>query len=185
MIRYLRQVRSLMSRFIRCDLIRISREHNSQADALAKLASTSDMKLPRTITVLRLPSSNLSEDHQIGVLIPEPVGESWMTPIMNYLRDGTLPEDKGTAQRVRRQAPRKTPKGAQKSPPPWEHRKTPKGAQKSPPPWEHRKTPKGAQKSPPPWEHRKTPKGAQRFPPPREYLKLRKERNFPLNITDT
>ncbi|KAK0587780.1 hypothetical protein LWI29_028870 [Acer saccharum] len=96
-----------MSRFIRCDLIRISREHNSQADALAKLASTSDMKLPRTITVFRLPSSNLLEDHQIGVLIPEPVGESWMTPIMNYLRDGTLPEDKGTAQRVRRQAPRK------------------------------------------------------------------------------
>ncbi|KAK0570580.1 hypothetical protein LWI29_003459 [Acer saccharum] len=134
-----------MSRFIRCDLIRISREHNSQADALAKLASTSDMKLSRTITVFRLPSSNLSEDHQIGVLIPDP--KVFHSCILN--------------------------------------RKTPKGAQKSPPPWEHRKTPKGAQKSPPPWEHRKTPKGAQKFPPPREYRKLRKERNFPLNVTDT
>ncbi|KAK0579223.1 hypothetical protein LWI29_022984 [Acer saccharum] len=140
MIRYLRQVRSLMSRFIR-----ISREHNSQADALAKLASTSDMKLPRTITVFRLPISNLSEDHQIGVLIPEP--KEFHSCILN--------------------------------------RKTPKGAQKSPPPWEHRKTPKGAQKSPPPWEHRKTPKGAQRSPPPREYRKFRKERNFPFNVTDT
>ncbi|KAK1568807.1 hypothetical protein Q3G72_029018 [Acer saccharum] len=75
------------------------RDHNSQADALAKLASTSDMKLPRTITVFRLPTPNLSEDREIDVLIPDPVGESWMTPIMNYLRDGTLPEDKGTAQR--------------------------------------------------------------------------------------
>ncbi|KAK0604686.1 hypothetical protein LWI29_018212 [Acer saccharum] len=100
MIRYLKQVRTLMSRFIRCELIRISRDHNSQTDALAKLASTSDMKLPRTITVFRLPTPNLSEDQEIGVLIPDPVGESWMTPIMDYLHDGTLPEDKRTAKRT-------------------------------------------------------------------------------------
>ncbi|KAK0573118.1 hypothetical protein LWI29_003258 [Acer saccharum] len=95
-----------MSKFIRCELIRISRNHNSQADALAKLASTSDMKLPRTITVFRLSTPSLPEDHPINVLIPDPVGESWMTPIMDYLRHGTLPEDKITAQRIRRQAPR-------------------------------------------------------------------------------
>ncbi|KAK0592703.1 hypothetical protein LWI29_023957 [Acer saccharum] len=79
-----------MSRFIRCDLIRISREHNSQADALAKLASTSDMKLPRTITVFRLPSSNLSEDHQIGVLIPDPVGFPWFFRESRSTSDFTL-----------------------------------------------------------------------------------------------
>ncbi|KAK0581052.1 hypothetical protein LWI29_009377 [Acer saccharum] len=95
-----------MSKFVRCELIRISRDHNSQADALAKLASTSDMKLPRTITVFRLSTPSIPEDHPINVLIPDPVGESWMTPIMDYLRHGTLPEDKITAQRIRRQAPR-------------------------------------------------------------------------------
>ncbi|KAK0587832.1 hypothetical protein LWI29_029584 [Acer saccharum] len=97
MIRYLKEVKSLMSKFIRCELIRISRDHNSQADALAKLASTSDMKLPRTITVFRLSTLSLPEDHPINVLIPDPVGESWMTPIMDDLRHGTLPEDKITA----------------------------------------------------------------------------------------
>ncbi|KAK0574861.1 hypothetical protein LWI29_030216 [Acer saccharum] len=106
MIRYLKEVKSLMSKFVRCELIRISRDHNSQADALAKLASTSDMKLPRTITVFRLSTPSIPEDHPINVLIPDPVGESWMTPIMDYLRHGTLPEDKITAQRIRRQAPR-------------------------------------------------------------------------------
>ncbi|KAK0587753.1 hypothetical protein LWI29_028268 [Acer saccharum] len=95
-----------MSKFVRCELIRISRDHNSQADALAKLASTSDMKLPRTITVFRLSTPSIPEDHPINVLIPDPGGESWMTPIMDYLRHGTLPEDKITAQRIRRQAPR-------------------------------------------------------------------------------
>ncbi|KAK0578861.1 hypothetical protein LWI29_017392 [Acer saccharum] len=95
-----------MSKFVRCELIRISRDHNSQADALAKLASTSDMKLPRTITIFRLSTPSIPEDHPINVLIPDPVGESWMTPIMDYLRHGTLPEDKIAAQRIRRQAPR-------------------------------------------------------------------------------
>ncbi|KAK0603387.1 hypothetical protein LWI29_004426 [Acer saccharum] len=95
-----------MSNFVRCELIRISRDHNSQADALAKLASTSDMKLPRTITIFRLSTPSIPEDHPINVLIPDPVGESWMTPIMDYLRHGTLPEDKIAAQRIRRQAPR-------------------------------------------------------------------------------
>ncbi|KAK0601198.1 hypothetical protein LWI29_022096 [Acer saccharum] len=106
MIKYLKEVKSLMSKFIQCELIRISRDHNSQADALAKLASTSDMKLPRTITIFRLSTPSLPEDHPINVLIPDPVGESWMTPIMNYLRHGTLLEDKITAQRIRRQTPR-------------------------------------------------------------------------------
>ncbi|KAK0570504.1 hypothetical protein LWI29_002241 [Acer saccharum] len=62
-----------MSKFIRCELIRISSDHNSQAEALAKLASTSDMKLPRTITIFHLPISSLSEDQEIGVLIPDPI----------------------------------------------------------------------------------------------------------------
>ncbi|KAK0572848.1 hypothetical protein LWI29_038119 [Acer saccharum] len=70
-----------MSKFIRCELIRISSDHNSQAEALAKLASTSDMKLPRTITIFRLPISSLSEDQEIGVLIPDPIEET--TPIVD------------------------------------------------------------------------------------------------------
>ena len=97
MTRYLSQVKTLMAKFIRCVLVRISREDNSQADALAKLASTTDMKLPRTVTVFQLPDPAVAEDQDSGVLIPDPEGESWMTPILNYLRDGVLPPDKGAA----------------------------------------------------------------------------------------
>ena len=106
MRRYLTQVKLLMAKFTLCQLVRIPRDLNSQADALAKLASTTDMRSPRTVTVFRLPESSITDDQDIGVIIPERIENSWMTPILNYLRDGTLPPEKNEAQRIRKQAPR-------------------------------------------------------------------------------
>ncbi|KAK0602961.1 hypothetical protein LWI29_038546 [Acer saccharum] len=97
-----------MDKFVRCSILRISREHNSQADELAKLASSSDMKLPRTVTVFRLLESSITEEPVVHAVIPEygPDTDTWMAPIMKFLQDGTLPEEKSASLRVRRQSPR-------------------------------------------------------------------------------
>ncbi|KAK0573318.1 hypothetical protein LWI29_006353 [Acer saccharum] len=97
-----------MDKFVRCSVLRISREHNSQADALAKLASSSELKLPRTVTIFRLLESSITEESVVHAVIPEygTDGDTWMTPIMKFLQDGALPEEKSASLRVRRQSPR-------------------------------------------------------------------------------
>ncbi|KAK0590638.1 hypothetical protein LWI29_029778 [Acer saccharum] len=97
-----------MDKFVRCSVLRISREHNSQADALAKLASSSELKLSRTVTIFRLLESSITEESVVHAVIPEygTDGDTWMTPIMKFLQDGALPEEKSASLRVRRQSPR-------------------------------------------------------------------------------
>ena len=108
MIQYLGRVKALIARFTRFTLLRIPREQNSQADALAKLASTTDMKLPRTVTVFRLPEASIVAEEEVSVIIPEygPDPETWMTPIINFLQDGVLPDERNASLRIRRQSPR-------------------------------------------------------------------------------
>ncbi|TXG74094.1 hypothetical protein EZV62_002673 [Acer yangbiense] len=74
-----------MAKFIRCTILQISKDHNSQADAFTKLASTTDMKLPRTVTVFRLPEFSVMVEPTANVIIPEygPDPETRMTPIMS------------------------------------------------------------------------------------------------------
>ncbi|TXG48797.1 hypothetical protein EZV62_024672 [Acer yangbiense] len=78
------------------------REHNSQADALAKLASTSDMKLPRIVTVFRLLESSITKEPVAHVVIPEHASDTdtWMAPIVRFLRYGILPDEKNASLRV-------------------------------------------------------------------------------------
>ncbi|TXG63364.1 hypothetical protein EZV62_010358 [Acer yangbiense] len=72
-----------------------------KADALAKLASTSDMKLPRIVTVFRLPESSIAEEPVVYVVIPEysPDTDTWMAPIVRFLQDGVLPDEKNASLR--------------------------------------------------------------------------------------
>jgi ribonuclease HI len=84
MTKYLKLVRNAMKWFDEVMLVQIPREQNTEADALAKLAS-SDEATDQYIEVQHSPS-HLEEE-----LSPINVSNSWMTPIVNYLEDETLP----------------------------------------------------------------------------------------------
>uniref|UniRef100_A0A2N9J3R3 Uncharacterized protein n=1 Tax=Fagus sylvatica TaxID=28930 RepID=A0A2N9J3R3_FAGSY len=93
MTKYLKLVRNAMKWFDQVMLVQVPREQNTEADALAKLAS-SDEATDQYIEVQHSPS-HLEEE-----VSPIDVSNSWMTPIVNYLEDETLPSDTGRGQKV-------------------------------------------------------------------------------------
>uniref|UniRef100_A0A2N9FY66 Uncharacterized protein n=1 Tax=Fagus sylvatica TaxID=28930 RepID=A0A2N9FY66_FAGSY len=94
MTKYLKLVRNAIKWFDEVKLVQIPREQNTEADALAKLAS-SDEATDRYIEVQHSPS-HLEEE-----LSPINVSNSWMTPIINYLEDETLPADPVEARKLK------------------------------------------------------------------------------------
>uniref|UniRef100_A0A2N9EQ75 Integrase catalytic domain-containing protein n=1 Tax=Fagus sylvatica TaxID=28930 RepID=A0A2N9EQ75_FAGSY len=94
MAKYLKLVRNAMEWFDEVMLVQVPREQNTEADALAKLAS-SDEATDQYIEVQHSPS-HLEEE-----LSPINVSNSWMTPIINYLEDETLPSDPVEARKLK------------------------------------------------------------------------------------
>ena len=102
---YLSQVRHLQFGFKSFVLSQVPKSRNAHADSLATLATSSAQDLPRVILVEDLckPSEvgrNVVHVHQIRV------GPSWMDPIVLFLKEDVLPENKSKANKVRRKAPR-------------------------------------------------------------------------------
>ena len=77
-----------------------------QADALARLASTKDAELLKVVPIefLSTPSIKLAEP-QLTVNCVTSI-DTWMTPIIQYLKDGHFPEDKKQARTLRFKAAR-------------------------------------------------------------------------------
>ena len=102
---YLNQVRHLQSGFESFSLQQIPRSSNTHVDFLATLATSSVRSLPRVILVEDLckPTEMKGERVLIHQIM---VGPSWMDPIVLFLKDDILPEEKGEANKVRRKAPR-------------------------------------------------------------------------------
>ena len=105
MAAYLARARGLLSQFERAEVRQIGRESNSHADALASLASAVEAGNKRTIEVETLwePSIDLQQPRQLMCL---DIGPSWMDPIIAYLKDDQLPEDRTEARKVRLKATR-------------------------------------------------------------------------------
>ena len=103
MVAYLAHVKQLISQFERTEVKQIGRESNSHADALANLASAVKAKNKRTVEVetLEKPSIELQPTRQVLCV---DLGPSWMDPIIAYLRDDQLPEDKNEAHKIRLKA---------------------------------------------------------------------------------
>ena len=102
---YLSQVRHLKSRFESFNLLHIPKSGNTHADSLATLATSLAQSLPRVILIedlckLTKVKRKVVHVHQVRV------GPSWMDPIILFLRDDILLEDKSEADKVRRKAPR-------------------------------------------------------------------------------
>ena len=89
----------LVKKFKEVNFVQIPREENVEADSLAKEASATE-STDEFDEVQYIPSIDLLEVQQIADQ------ESWMTPIVSYLKDGKLPEGKDEAKKLRIRAAR-------------------------------------------------------------------------------
>ena len=94
MKKYLKKVVRLVKKFKKTNFIQIPREENVEADILAKEASANEA-VDELDAVQYMPSIDLPEMLQIEG------DENWMTPIVSYLKDGRLPEEKDEARKLR------------------------------------------------------------------------------------
>ncbi|XP_034203886.1 uncharacterized protein LOC117618428 [Prunus dulcis] len=97
MYAYLSTAHQLLRSFQAYEIKQIPRGENSHADALARLASAINDKVGRKVPVeiLAQPSTVTSEACAVRY------EDTWMSPIYLYLTNGTLPEDKAQARKLR------------------------------------------------------------------------------------
>ncbi|XP_075489716.1 uncharacterized protein LOC142528560 [Primulina tabacum] len=100
MLKYLRLIQAQAESFMDWSIEQVPREENSEADALAKMAaSLSEVNTREVLHITRLVLSTAEEASPM----PE---DSWMTPLIAYITNHELHEDKARAQKIKRQAPR-------------------------------------------------------------------------------
>ncbi|KAL0416238.1 UNVERIFIED_CONTAM: hypothetical protein Slati_3455700 [Sesamum latifolium] len=101
MIQYLQQIANLKIKFHHFQIIQIPREENAKADSLSKLASNLEDCRTRHITIHYLPEARTP-------LAVQPItkGEDWRTPIIKWIEEGLLPENRWKAARLKTRATR-------------------------------------------------------------------------------
>ena len=92
--KYLNRVMRLMKRFEEADFVQIPREKNMETDTLVKEASANGA-MDEFNEIEYIPSVDIPEVQQV-----ESRG-NWMTPIISYLKDGRLPEEKDEVRELR------------------------------------------------------------------------------------
>ncbi|GJY85522.1 hypothetical protein Tco_0717698 [Tanacetum coccineum] len=102
MIKYLEKVNSLISGFNQFSISQVPRSKNKKADALSKIASTCFAHLSKQVLVEVLKEKSIQEKEVTTVV--EEDGPTWMTQIIEYLKDGTLPDEKKEARKLRLKA---------------------------------------------------------------------------------
>uniref|UniRef100_A0A2N9FRK2 Uncharacterized protein n=1 Tax=Fagus sylvatica TaxID=28930 RepID=A0A2N9FRK2_FAGSY len=99
---YLTAARSLLAEFESIHVAQIGREHNSHVDILAKLATALESDIQRTICIETLDQPSFqNQEESVYSISSQP---SWMDPILSYLKDNKLPEDKKQANMIKRKA---------------------------------------------------------------------------------
>ena len=83
----------------------ISRNEIYRADMLARMAGTIDPKLIKSVPLEVRTSPSIGEEVEVMRVSTE---EFWMDPILTYIRDGILSEDKRQARRLKCRAARYT-----------------------------------------------------------------------------
>ncbi|XP_077221703.1 uncharacterized protein LOC143855472 [Tasmannia lanceolata] len=95
MVRYLEKVREKLAGLKEVEILQVPRGMNARADALSKMASEETFDFGSVYTEIQLQPS--IEEKQVMEI---PAGLNWMDPIVQYLLDGILPEDKLAARRL-------------------------------------------------------------------------------------
>ncbi|GJU77667.1 reverse transcriptase domain-containing protein [Tanacetum coccineum] len=98
MVKYLEKANSLISGFANFSISQVPRSKNKKADALSKIASTSFAHLLKQVLVEVLKEKSIQEEEVTTVVKEE--GPTWMEPIIEYLKDGTLPDDRKEASKL-------------------------------------------------------------------------------------
>ncbi|XP_073137893.1 uncharacterized protein [Henckelia pumila] len=99
LIKYCKMIEELGASFNTWSIEQIPRKENMEANALAKRAVTGEGDSKESL---------MQRETVAAIEAREPVLQenTWKTPIVKYLTQGTLPEDKGRARIIRRQAVR-------------------------------------------------------------------------------
>ncbi|XP_043700358.1 uncharacterized protein LOC122651085 [Telopea speciosissima] len=97
MAAYLAIAKELVSSFYVFEMQRVSRNENEKADVLSRLSTEALARLDGSVYI-----KNLAEpSHQVKEVVSIEMEPSWMDPIVAYLRDDILPEDRVEARKVR------------------------------------------------------------------------------------
>ena len=107
MAAYLRKAKDLLNAFSSFKIQQVPREQNTQADALARLASTKDSELLEVIPVEFLSTPSIMPTKSQSTVNSIAFADTWMTPtITQYLKNAHLSEDKKQARLLRLKAAR-------------------------------------------------------------------------------
>ncbi|XP_022040255.1 uncharacterized protein LOC110942798 [Helianthus annuus] len=98
MAQYIAKVKETAKAFKTFKLVYIPRGRNRKSDALSKLASVAFNHLAREVKMEVLTSPSLGTEEVAAI---ENAQETWMTPIVIFLKDGILPEGDWAARKVR------------------------------------------------------------------------------------
>lgn len=108
---YLSGTKQIIGQFGKVKVSRVGRPQNRHADSLALLASSATEDTPRLVTIelVREPSISVKSIHDQAkmevakVVVANPC---WMNPIIDFLAEDKVPDDKDEAKKIRQVAPR-------------------------------------------------------------------------------
>ncbi|XP_071694275.1 uncharacterized protein [Rutidosis leptorrhynchoides] len=103
MQKYLQLLKELAEHFEHFELSQVPRSQNKKADALSKLAALKFSHFQKQVWVEELPSKSIDNDLMVASVEEEQ--PNWMEPILQYIRNDTLPSDSREARLVRERAP--------------------------------------------------------------------------------
>ena len=102
---YLSQVRHLQLGFESFNLLHIPRSGNTHADSLATLVTSSAQSLPRVILVEDL-CKPIEVRKEVVHVHQVKVGPNWMDPVVLFLKEDILFEEKSEADKIQRKTSR-------------------------------------------------------------------------------
>ena len=101
MAAYLQKAKELLGSFSSYTISQISRLQNAETDALARLASTKDTDQLKIVPVETLDSPSIQITKIQQTVNCATTKANWMAPVIQYLKDSILPEDKRKARLLR------------------------------------------------------------------------------------
>ena len=104
MVAYLRKAKDLLSVLSSFKIQQVPRERNTQADALARLASTKNFELLEVIPVEFLNTPNIMPTELQSTINNITSADTWMTLIIQYLKNTHVLEDKKQGKLLRLKA---------------------------------------------------------------------------------
>ncbi|XP_022851490.1 uncharacterized protein LOC111373216 [Olea europaea var. sylvestris] len=100
---YCLKVHDLQRKFKGCEIVKITRAENCEADALSRLVFMGIDGLDRRVHVRIVIEPSINQTIGFMDIDDEP---SWMDPIVDFIKHGNLPEDPRAARGIRSKAPR-------------------------------------------------------------------------------